>query len=207
MKNLKRVFVMFLSFGFIINIMFTQTTYAASNSIYDICRQNITETINIDGINYTYDFYYENGNRVVKITNDMNKHIDKIIYDEELGIIYLNGVISARVSENKTQNARAMGEWETLSKDSKYITWGKGISTAALAASISVVLGFLGPAGVIAAMGTSALGVIAAGAIGGTVNVELQMYQLPLVAPQYRYIWSFKASTGDFYGPYLYHQT
>lgn len=80
--------------------------------------------------------------------------------------------------------------------DSEYITWGKGISTAALAASISVVLGFLGPAGV-----------IAAGAIGGTVNVELQMYQLPLVAPQYRYIWSFKASTGDFYGPYLYHQT
>ena len=91
--------------------------------------------------------------------------------------------------------------------DSEYITWGKGISTAALAASISVVLGFLGPAGVIAAMGTSAVGVIAAGAIGGTVNVELQMYQLPLVAPQYRYIWSFKASTGDFYGPYLYHQT
>ena len=54
-------------------------------------------------------------------------------------------------------------------------------------------------------MGTAALGVIAAGAIGGTVKYTLQMYTIPNSAPLYRYVWSFRASTGDNYGSYISH--
>ena len=46
---------------------------------------------------------------------------------------------------------------------------------------------------------------IAAAAIGGTVNLELQWYYAPPAATQYRYLWSFKASTGDRYGTYVSH--
>ena len=92
--------------------------------------------------------------------------------------------------------------WEILSKDSHRLTWAQETTVAIVAGALAVYLATLGPAGVIAAMGTGALGVLAASSSGGTLYIELHMYTAPFVAPQYRYVWSFTASTGDKYGPY-----
>lgn len=78
------------------------------------------------------------------------------------------------------------------------------MSVAAVAAAISVGLGFIGGAAVIAAMGTGVLSVLAAGAVGGTVYIETYYMTIPFQPTQYLYIWYFTASTGDSYGPYYY---
>ena len=97
--------------------------------------------------------------------------------------------------------------WETLSNETHYVSWAKGTTVAVVAGVIAIYLGSLGVAGVIAAMGTGALSILAASAIGGTVYLKLQWFQAAFVAPQYRYLWSFKASTGDKYGTYVSHVT
>lgn len=66
-----------------------------------------------------------------------------------------------------------------ISLNNQYISWAKGIGVAALAAVIAIPLSGLGAAGVIASMDTGALGVIAAGAIGGTVDYSLQRLEIP----------------------------
>lgn len=55
------------------------------------------------------------------------------------------------------------------------------------------------------AIGSGSIGIIAASSIGGTVRVRVQEYVPWFGAPQYRYLWSFTASTGDFYGTYISH--
>ena len=97
--------------------------------------------------------------------------------------------------------------WEILSTSSHYISWTQGttVAVAVVAGAIAVYLGSLGTAGVIAAMETAALSAIASSSVGGTLYVELHMYSVPFVTPQYRFVWTFTASTGDPYGPYYYH--
>lgn len=95
--------------------------------------------------------------------------------------------------------------WEILSTSSHYISWLQGTSVAVVAGAIAAFLGTLGTAGVIAAMGTAALSALAASTSGGTLYVELHMHSVPLVTPQYRFVWTFTASTGDSYGPFYYH--
>ena len=92
--------------------------------------------------------------------------------------------------------------WESLQTSSHYISWGEATTKAVIAGMIAIYLGSLGTKGVIAAMGVGALGVIAANSSGGTVRTELQWYH-SLFYTQYRYVWSFEASTGDVYGPYI----
>lgn len=169
----------------------------ASSPYINFYIDNKIETVNIDGITYAYYFYYENGNRAITITNDSTNNIDTIVYDEVSSTIYLNTGFHALVKSQPSMLSTVSIGWETLSKSSDYISWAKGTSVAIIAGMIAIYVGTLGPAVVIAAMGTGALSVLAASSVGGTVYVEAQMFSVPLVAPQYRYIWSFKASTGD----------
>ena len=70
-----------------------------------------------------------------------------------------------------------------------------------LAATIAAAVGSIGGVAVIAAMGLSALSVIAASSSGGVVTATV--YKLNSnITHQYRYVWSFTASTGDYYGLY-----
>ena len=77
------------------------------------------------------------------------------------------------------------------------------MTPAAVAAAISVVLGSIGGSAVIAAMGFAALSVIASGTVGGTVRYKLQRLHVPPSTYMHRYVWSFTASTGDYYGEYI----
>lgn len=182
-----------------------------NTSAYDMYSMQMSETLNIDGVNYTYQYHYKNGNRAVTITNDLNDNIDEIVYDASSSNIYLNDEICGSIANNDEQleedtpSARAFYEWETCSSSTEKISWAKGTTTAIVAGCIAIYLGTLGTAGVIAAMGPSALSILAASSVGGTLYVKLQSFIAPAAGTQYRYLWSFKASTGDLYGTYISH--
>lgn len=177
----------------------------------DIYAEKEIETINIDGINYTYKYYYKNGNRVINITNDSNDDIEELVFNNSDSTIYINEEAVATMGtvehqSNESSLLRAYYVWETKSKSTSYISWIKGVSVGALAAIIaSEILGGVGASVVIARIGSTALGVFAASSAGGTVYNTLQMYQAPFTTPQYRTLWGFKAPTGDYYGDYIYH--
>ena len=155
-----------------------------------------------------YNYFYEDGKRVVTITNNTDIHIDKLVYDTTTSIMYLNGEIFWMPDDDMIQlqsGGMTADGWEILSTSSHYISWLQGTSVAVVAGAIAAFLGTLGTAGVIAAMGTAALSALAASTSGGTLYVELHMHSVPLVTPQYRFVWTFTASTGDSYGPFYYH--
>lgn len=171
---------------------------------YDI---GYSEKVTIDNNNYVYTFVYENGNKVINITNETTGGVEKITYNQNDSTIYLNDIEIGSIEPNSSEEqwVHPMNIWTTISNKSYYVSWGKGVSTAVVAGAISLYLGRLGPTGVLLAMGSGTVGIIAAASIGGTVKVEIQEYFSGFGAPQYRYIWSFIASTGDKYGEYIYH--
>lgn len=209
MKKSKKYFAFFLVVAVSLNIMCTRYVDAAihTNELYTLYEQETRKIINIDGVNYTYNYCYENGNRTIIITNDENDTINKLYYDESTSVIYLDDNLFAIPVNDIQQRNMSLSTygWQTISSSSHRITWAQGTTVAIVAGAIAVYLGTLGAAGVIAAMGSAALGVLAASSVGGTLYVSLQEYYVPLTMPQYRYKWSFTASTGDSYGPYYYH--
>ncbi len=197
-----------LAIVFCFNMFFSQTIYAAEKIPNVFILENSSETIEIEGISYTYNYFYEDGKRVVTITNNTDIHIDKLVYDTTTSIMYLNGEIFWMPDDDMIQlqsGGMTADGWEILSTSSHYISWLQGTSVAVVAGAIAAFLGTLGTAGVIAAMGTAALSALAASTSGGTLYVELHMHSVPLVTPQYRFVWTFTASTGDSYGPFYYH--
>ncbi len=189
------------------------TIKAASNTDVDIYMEGLRETIIIDGIEYAYHYYYDsNGNRAIEVRNGYNGGIDVVSCDSDDGIIYMNDEVlgTFRVDENLyNQDECLMNNddvlWIYMGSTKVYISWGQGVLLGAVAAAITAALGFLtgGVGVVIAAMGTSALSVLAASAVGGTVYYTTYKFNSTLLT-QFRYDWSFKASTGDKYGPYIY---
>ncbi|WWU66653.1 hypothetical protein QJR26_18085 (plasmid) [Clostridium baratii] len=180
------------------------------NNLQKLYDEEKTEVVNIEGIQYTYKYGYENGNKVITVINNSNNTIEKVKKDKVSGDIYLNDKKISEEDKKITQgqplfSPRAYFKWETKSSSSTYISWLAGTSVAGVAAVIATKLGSLGPKGVIAAMGVGVLGVIAAQSVGGRVYAKIQMFQAPFVNPQYRTIWGFKAGTGDYYGDYIYH--
>lgn len=205
MKKGKRLLTMLLAIVFMFSFTIQPAFAATAGTAYDLYTNEESETLYIDGTSYTYNYYYENGSRTIDIINNESGHIDKIVYNEENKTIYLNenqlAVIGNTVS---TLDSGFTDAWESLGTSSHYISWAESTTTAVIAGMIAIYLGSLGTAGVIAAMGVGALGIIAANANGGTITAELQWYH-SLFYTQYIYTWSFEASTGDTYGPYISH--
>lgn len=171
----------------------------------DIYVQGKCETVNIEGINYTFEYSYKNGNRVVHISNDKDGRIDKVYYNESEKKVYYNGkAVMQLIESNKNISIGLYGGWTTVGTDSHYISWGEAVGTAVLASMISIAVGHgVGASAVIAAMGTGALSTLASCAGGGTVYIQEQTLKVPLEPPRRRYLWTFTASTGDSYGPFI----
>lgn len=91
--------------------------------------------------------------------------------------------------------------WIYWGSSSHRITFAEGTAVAVIAGMIAAAVGQIGGAAVIAAMGLSALSVISANSIGGTVSTKVYKFNSSLIT-QFRYDWSFRASSGDKYGPY-----
>lgn len=211
MKKFKRILATILAVIFCFNISVIPT-YAADvndSTISDFPLAGTSEIVEIEGTNYKYDYYLEDGMRKVDITNMSTNTMDRIVYNPSTYTMYLNGSIFSTKTEPliTPYSLRTTADgWEIVSTDSHYISWAEGTSVAVIAGMIAAALGFgVGGAAIIGAIGFEALSVLAAASTGGTVYVELHMFTAPFAQPQYRYMWTFTASTGDKYGPFYNH--
>ena len=166
-----------------------------------------SEEVIIEGTTYVYDYKYEDNQRIMYITNQDDKTVEKIHYNINDSTIYHNDEILGVLTEtSNTENSFTPASiWTTIGNESYYISWAQGTSVTVVAGALSAYLGTLGTAGVIAAMGTGALAALAAAVSGGTLNLVTQRYITIFGGPQHRFIWSFTANTGDKYGDYIYH--
>jgi hypothetical protein len=215
MKFLKNIATLLLVFAFLLSNVLYLPTFADNrkivdgNRVVDMYAQGAEEVVNIDGVNYTYHYFYnDDGNRSISITDDAGFATDTLTYDKSSSKLYLNNEIFA-IFETAPQsvasvNTRSASDWTSLGSGSHYISWARGATAAMVAAAIAIKLATLSSAGVIAAMGVGALGVLAGSAVGGTLSYRLEMFS-SFFYVQYRYVWSFSAGTGDSYGPYYLH--
>lgn len=196
MKIIKKIFTATVVISLCINSFFSITVNAASmNDVgYDLYSKEITETLNIDGTNYIYNYYYnEEGNRTITVTNDSNGLTDILVFDQSASTIYLNNKNIETYSDN----------WINYGSSSNYVSWAQGVAAAVAAGAIAIVLGFLGASAVLGAIGAGSLAIVAASCAGGTTYSTTYKFNSSLVT-QWKYVWSFTASTGDYYGPYTF---
>lgn len=180
----------------------------------DMYSQNVTENVNIEGVNYTYEYYYDNnGQRNILITDTANSVSNTLTFNEQNSTFYLDNeklgevkTVLEKDSELENSAPQTRLNWKLQGTYHNKITWSRGTTVAVVAGAIAVYLATLGAAGVIAAMGSGSLSVLASNAIGGTLHRTL--YRATTGSRvHHKYNWSFVASTGQRFGTYTYQYT
>lgn len=205
MRTIKKSIALILTFLCI----FSQTISAyASNGLQGDDTANIlyingySETINIDGHYYTYEFYItDDGNRGMDIMDDVGETIAQLEYNESTFTTFLNGEVWSVGESADNINTLANDNWIYFSSVDHYITWAEGATVAVIAGIIAIGVGFIGPEMVIAAMGMGALSIIAGLSPGGRVNATIYKFNSSFVN-QFKVIWMFCDPLGKWYGPY-----
>lgn len=184
-----------------------------ANNERDLYSEKFEETVSIEGISYTYKYYYnEKGDRSISILNNEKSTVETITYDDELSAIYSKGKKIAEietidspmdnVSGNiQSRSVKAKSKWKLLGTRSKTIQWHEGLIAASLAAIIAIAIGTATTAAIIASCGVSTLGVIAAFCTNGTLYWTSWNHNTQSVM-NFKHDWAFKAPTGRRYGTY-----
>lgn len=166
-----------------------------------------TEIVLIDNISYKYTYFSDpsTANTLIIILNTSTRETDVVTINN--GRVYLDGKIvgSIEAKESMTENAipkASSSSWVQIGSGKKYVSWAKGTATAVVAAIIAGAIG--SPVSVVIALGV--ISVIAAQCSGGTVYYTVYKRQAGKIT-NYKWVWSFKASTGDKYGPYTVYST
>lgn len=214
-KSIKRCIAMVLCAVVVVTGNFGTVAFAneISENEPDIYAQKFVENIDIEGVNYTYKYYYnENGERSISITDMTSSKTEILTYDQKTSNIYLDDekMGNVKTSDDKDQDAKAFGvdtSWKLIGGPShEYVSWAKGTSAAIVAGAIAIVLGFKTDL-IITAVGFGSLSILAASCNGATVHFSLYYRDLALGQYQNKTDWSFVASTGDRYGTYTYLST
>lgn len=176
-------------------------------NVTDLYESEMVEEVEIEGEIYIYSYFYDaEGNASISINNITKQETEVLTYVDETNKLYLDDELIGNVEslepvveENGGNNTR--DAYEYYGALNKKVSWKKGITYAAVAAAIAVVLPSISAKMIIASVGVSVLGVLAAGAIGGTVKGSI--YKLASnYKTQYKYVWSFTASTNETYGTF-----
>lgn len=180
----------------------------AQSQTSDPYSNHYSETLRIDGSVYTYTYSYDDsGNRVVTLNNVQSDSINTIIVDKKSGIIQSNEKTIGTIEESSSNTssvrkaAASSSSWKKESSGTKRISWAKGTTTAAVVAAIAAGLGVTSGS-VLLVMGATALGVLAGSTSGGTITWTKYARTRTARKPERKLVWSFKASSGDKYGPY-----
>ena len=199
MKNVKKVLCAVTALTLAVVMVFAQPIEASAATVStDMYAQRATEEVVIDGVTYTFNYFYEDGNRVITVTNSANSIIEKVSYDPS--------TLTKTCYEGENGVNGTTSDWVLIGSGSQTISEFESKTVSGVASKIAIVLGFCGAAGVIAAIGFDALGDIAENSVGGTVYITTYSMYVPYQGTQYLYVWSFTTSTGKSYGPYEYFQ-
>ena len=82
---INNILVSVLVMAFCFNVFFVQTTYAAESMPNTFSLANTNETIEIEGISYTYNYFLENGKRAVTITNNED---NKMYFGRQMIVLF-----------------------------------------------------------------------------------------------------------------------
>lgn len=179
----------------------------AGDSVVSKSNQSI---LTINHVQYQYNYFNCGDDGIqVKITNLKTGSIDNVFVDNST--ILLNGKKIGTITEEKScemtkdtdSNIAKKGSvWKKVGSKTKRITWAKGTAVAVVAAVIGAALGGAATGNmVVAAMGAAALGTLAGQCSGGKVSYTLYKSKVGKFM-RYKWVWKFKANTGDSYGPY-----
>lgn len=186
------------------------TAFAAESN--DNASQN--ETIVIDGSVYEFEEAYWNGMPATYINNLTENTRDIVYYDEANGTIYWNGEPMAYIEKVSTTLAEpetgisllAADHWTYDRTETYHVSWAQGASVSAVASAIATAASRMGgklkALGVILEIGFSTLSSLADSSVGGTVQVAQYHHIYTDGRIQYRWDWTFIASTGEHYGPF-----
>ena len=218
-KSLKKIAL--LLFSVMISIPLVNSVSAIENSKQnmenielidienDIFAQNLTETIEIEGIYYNYKYYYNtNGLKSVSITNLLNSNVDILTFDEGNTTIYLNGqeIAYTNTEYDCYSNDEKSSEWTLIAGPAHLkITWKAGATVSVVSTLIAGALSV--PASAIVQALGSGLTYLASKAEGGTLHFSKYYRDLALGQVQYKTDWSFVACTGKRLGTYDYYST
>jgi len=210
MKNIKKIVLTILIIAIVSsNVLYLPVVAANEKAVVnvniDMYSQKLSESVTIDGVTYVYEYSYtSDGNRSISITDTVNLTSDVVIYDELSSTLLLNGEVIGRYvgSLSSPTTSTPNRSWRDLSYSTYYISWALGTTAAIAAGCIAAALGFIGGPAVIIAIGATAMGILAAATVGGTIHVTFQEYHLGGIYYQYRNAWSFTSSNGDYYGLY-----
>lgn len=174
-----------LSFGLTVHAADNGLEIEIQKSEKEIYGNNLEETININGINYTYNYYYDkDGNRTIRTTNNSTKHVDIIKYDKETSEILLNDEVivssnnisdSTTLEKNINKTSRA-NRWKYIGTKKKNFSWKKNELVSNVAASLAMAIPGVTVKQVIAQMGLTLLSQLAKTSTKGTVTTKT--YQL-----------------------------
>ena len=178
-----------------------------NETFVDIYEANVRETAEIEGIPYTFEYFYDGeNNRVIKVTNDYTGTIDIYRYDMTESAMYLNDIFIAKIES--VPNApvfsitRATNDnWIYVSSGSNYISNTEANVLARLSAILSAATGVLGIPAIMAAIGFDFANFLIDSANGVTVTWTIYRANTTAVS-SYKCVWTLKTGNGKTYGPY-----
>jgi len=220
-KSFKKIVAIVLTAA--ITMTTTIPAFAENNNkpTGDLFAQEFSETISIEGVEYTYQYSYnEDGNETIVITNNENDRVDVVTLDESNSAILLNDKIAATIDTVASTELSNLNEGQIMpqsgwvrigSPETKTITIEDAETVDQVAAIIRIGLTAMSYAysqffsitiaTVIAKMGTIFLQAYVWANIEATLYGEFyQMVSLGSV--QYRYDWTFTDRNGRTSGPH-----
>src|SRR5699024_3607429 len=202
-KSIRFSIAIILSLVLLMQPLAVSASTAGEKVITDIYQEEFSETVEIEGVDYTYYYFYDDeNNRNIKIVNQDTQSVDMVECNIDTGSIYLNGELCGTGSSSQIQEdvqTRA-DSWIYMTTMTDQISWSNGAGVAVIAGIIAAAIGEVTGVHVISIMG-NALSTIAGSAIGGTIRNSIYKFNSTLIH-QFRYNWSFTDSNGDYYGPY-----
>lgn len=171
----------------------------------DIYESNYEEIVNLDGVNYTYKYYYSSDNsRNIDVINNSTGEKSVVSYNEELGELKIDEeIVSKDTNKNieYTLKSTKKSSYTYIGSINKKISWKKTTTAMVLAAGIAARIGNITGSVVIASMGSTAITSIISMATNGTVRSKIYKGVGGKITP-YKYVWSFTPVGGKKYGDY-----
>lgn len=177
-------------------------------SSLDPYAEDLSETVTINEMDYTYKYFYNNdNNKAVNIENETTGEVYQIefIEDSQGNITaFDNGQIVGSISkvDYYTINNSSRAAWVSMGPtEYHYITWAQGTAAAVVGALIGAALGGITGSVIVGTVGTTILGTLGSQSTGCTISLDLYYMNL-ITAIQYMYVFGLTDTTNIYHGPF-----